>query len=56
MGNRGAERPRDGPAVGGPVMSRGKEPFVSVNAVTHLNFRGDARAALTFYRSSSAGT
>lgn len=24
---------------------------MSVNAVTHLNFRGDARAALTFYRS-----
>jgi PhnB protein len=24
---------------------------MSVNAVTHLNFRGDARAALTFYQS-----
>ncbi|WP_327235628.1 VOC family protein [Streptomyces sp. NBC_01317] len=24
---------------------------MSVNAVTHLNFRGDAHAALTFYRS-----
>ncbi|MFI9756717.1 VOC family protein [Streptomyces sp. NPDC051963] len=26
-----------------------------VNAVTHLNFRGDARAALTFYQSVFAG-
>ena len=24
---------------------------MSVDAVTHLNFRGDARAALTFYQS-----
>jgi PhnB protein len=36
-------------------MSRGKEPFVSVNAVTHLNFRGEAAAALTFYRSVFGG-
>lgn len=28
---------------------------MSVNAVTHLNFRGDARAALTFYRSVFGG-
>ncbi|MEV6166693.1 VOC family protein [Streptomyces sp. NPDC051954] len=28
---------------------------MSVNAVTHLNFRGDARAALTFYQSVFAG-
>ncbi|MEV1082802.1 VOC family protein [Streptomyces sp. NPDC050211] len=28
---------------------------MSVNAVTHLNFRGDARAALTFYQSVFTG-
>ncbi|MFF3667302.1 VOC family protein [Microtetraspora malaysiensis] len=28
---------------------------MSVNAVTHLNFRGDARAALTFYQSVFGG-
>ncbi|OKI09959.1 bleomycin resistance protein [Streptomyces sp. CB02923] len=28
---------------------------MSVNAVTHLNFRGDALAALTFYRSVFGG-
>ncbi|WP_328370887.1 VOC family protein [Streptomyces sp. NBC_00457] len=28
---------------------------MSVNAVTHLNFRGDARAALTFYQSVFSG-
>ncbi|GHC06667.1 MULTISPECIES: VOC family protein [Streptomyces rochei group] len=28
---------------------------MSVKAVTHLNFRGDARAALTFYRSVFGG-
>ncbi|WP_409467335.1 VOC family protein [Streptomyces sp. HC307] len=28
---------------------------MSVNVVTHLNFRGDARAALTFYQSVSGG-
>jgi PhnB protein len=28
---------------------------MSVNAVTHLNFRGDARAALGFYRSVFGG-
>jgi len=28
---------------------------MSVNAVTHLNFRGDARAALMFYRSVFGG-
>ena len=28
---------------------------MSVNAVTHLNFRGDARAALTFYQSAFGG-
>ncbi|GAA2719154.1 VOC family protein [Actinocorallia aurantiaca] len=28
---------------------------MSVNAVTHLNFRGDARAALAFYRSVFGG-
>lgn len=28
---------------------------MSVSAVTHLNFRGDARAALEFYRSVFAG-
>ncbi|MCF3132304.1 VOC family protein [Streptomyces olivochromogenes] len=28
---------------------------MSVSAVTHLNFRGDARAALTFYRSVFGG-
>ncbi|PZG34444.1 bleomycin resistance protein [Spongiactinospora gelatinilytica] len=28
---------------------------MSVNVVTHLNFRGDARAALTFYRSVFGG-
>ncbi|MFI6600872.1 VOC family protein [Nonomuraea sp. NPDC050536] len=28
---------------------------MSVNAVTHLNFRGEARAALTFYQSVFGG-
>ncbi|MFI7275720.1 VOC family protein [Streptomyces sp. NPDC049879] len=28
---------------------------MTVNAVTHLNFRGDARAALTFYQSVFGG-
>ena len=28
---------------------------MSVNAVTHLNFRGDARAALTFHQSAFGG-
>ncbi|MFI1396980.1 VOC family protein [Streptomyces sp. NPDC020681] len=28
---------------------------MSVNAVTHLNFRGDARAALTFYQAVFGG-
>ncbi|WP_374772760.1 VOC family protein [Streptomyces sp. NBC_01310] len=28
---------------------------MSVNSVTHLNFRGDARAALTFYQSVFGG-
>ncbi|SEG88032.1 PhnB protein [Thermomonospora echinospora] len=28
---------------------------MSINAVTHLNFRGDARAALTFYQSVFGG-
>ncbi|MDH6117870.1 VOC family protein [Kitasatospora sp. GAS204B] len=28
---------------------------MSVNAVTHLNYRGDARAALTFYQSVFGG-
>lgn len=34
-------------------MSR--EYVVSVHAVTHLNFRGDARAALAFYQSAFGG-
>jgi PhnB protein len=29
--------------------------MMSVNVVTHLNFRGDARAALTFYQSVFGG-
>ncbi len=33
----------------------GEEGIVTVNVVVHLNFRGEARAALTFYRSVFGG-
>ncbi len=34
-----------------PNAQSGKEQTMSVSAVTHLNFQGDARAALEFYQS-----
>jgi PhnB protein len=41
--------------VGNREDNRQKEHTVSVNTVTHLNFRGDAQAALTFYQSVFGG-
>jgi PhnB protein len=32
-----------------------KGPYMSVNVVTHLDFRGDARSALAFYQSVFGG-
>jgi PhnB protein len=36
-------------------MSKGETPTMSVKSTTHLNFRGDARAALEFYRAVFGG-
>lgn len=36
-------------------MPRAKEHIVSVSAVTHLNFQGEARSALEFYQSVFGG-
>lgn len=33
------------------LSAPGKDTVLTVNAVTHLNFRGDARAARGFYQS-----
>ena len=34
---------------------KGEEPVVTITTTTHLNFRGDARAALELYRSVFGG-
>ena len=37
------------------IDSLNSGPFMTIKTVTHLNFRGDARAALEFYQSVFGG-